>query len=102
MAKYKVELLAPAWIDPDCIADYHLLEVGPGSAREITDKILSSLERLETFPLSSPPVPYKEFAERGFRMVVCGKYLSIYTVSGNMVYIHHIVAAATNYPALFR
>jgi len=102
MAKYKVELLNPAWIDLDAISDYHLFEIGPDSARKITDKILTSLEQLEIFPLSCPLVPYKELAERGFRTLVCGKYVCIYKLQGNMVYVHHIVAAATNYPALFK
>ena len=102
MAKYKVELLNPAWIDLDTISDYHLFEVGPDSARKITDKILTALEQLETFPLSCPLVPYKELAERGFRILVCGKYVCVYKLQGNMVYVHHIVAAATNYPALFK
>jgi len=102
VAKYKVELLNPAWIDLDTISDYHLFEVGPDSARKITDKILTALEQLETFPLSCPLVPYKELAERGFRILVCGKYVCVYKLQGNMVYVHHIVAAATNYPALFK
>jgi len=99
---YKVDLLSAAWIDLDSIADYHLLEVGPDSARNITNKILGSLKRLETFPLSCPLVPYKELAELGYRMLICGKYVCIYKIHGNFVYVHHIVAAATNYPALFK
>ena len=102
MAKYKVVLLSPAWVDLDTIADYHLLEAGPDSARKITDKILTALERLESFPLSCPVVPYRELAEQGFRMLVCGKYVCIYKLNGHMVHIHHIVAATINYPALFK
>ena len=102
MGKYAVELLGPAWLDLDVISDYHLLEVGPDSARRITDKILNALERLETFPLSCPLVPYKELSDKGYRMLVCGKYVCIYELIGKTVYVHHIVAAATNYPALFK
>ena len=102
MGEYDVELLNPAWLDLDAISDYHLLEVGPDSARKITDKILAALERLESFPLSCPLVPYRELADKGYRMLVCGKYVCIYTFNGKKVYVHHIVAAATNYPALFK
>ena len=102
MEEYDVELLNPAWLDLDAISDYHLLEVGPDSARKITDKILAALERLESFPLSCPLVPYRELADKGYRMLVCGKYVCIYTFDGKKAYIHHIVAAATNYPALFK
>ena len=102
MLSYTVEILTPAWHDLDTISDYHLFEVGPESAKKITDKILAALERLKSFPLSCPLVPYKELAERGFRMLNCGKYVCIYKPQGNIVYVHHIVAAATNYPALFK
>jgi len=99
--EYEVMLLSPAWSDLDVISDFHLLEVGPNSARKITDKILAALERLKTFPLSCSLVPYAELAEKGFRMLVCGKYVCIYKFDGRIVHVHHIVAAATNYPALF-
>ena len=102
MHEYRVELLKPAWFDLDAIADYHLYEVGPDSAKKITDKILDALERLESFPLSCPLAPYKELADKGFRMLVCGKYVCIYELVNKIVYVHHIVAAATNYPALFK
>jgi len=102
MGAYDVELLTPAWLDLDAISDYHLLGVGPVSARKITDKILAALERLESFPLSCPLVPYKELADKGYRMLVCGKYICIYKFDGKKVYVHHIVATATNYPALFK
>jgi len=102
MSKFNVELLRPAWLDLDAIADFHLQEVGPGSAYNITNDILAALERLEHFPLSCPLVPYKELAGKGYRMLVCGKYVCIYNLHGNMVYVHHIVAAAINYPALFK
>jgi len=101
MDEYDVVLLTPAWLDLDDISNFHLLEVGPDSARKITDRILNALERLKTFPLSCPLVPYRELAERGYRMLVCGKYICIYKFDGNKVYVHHIVAAAVNYPALF-
>jgi len=102
MTEYSVELSSLAWLDLDVISDFHLVEVGPKSARKITDKIMNSLERLETFPLSCPLVPYRELAEKGYRMLVCGKYICIYELIGKTVYVHHIIAAATNYPALFK
>lgn len=101
MAKYKVELLNPAWVDLDSIADYHLHEVGPDSSRKITDKILTALLRLESFPLSYPLAPYKELAEQGYRVLVCGKYVCIYKLQGSTVYVYHIAASAANYPSLF-
>ena len=101
MAKFIVELLYPAWLDLDAISDYHLYEVGAESARKITDKILTALKRLENFPLSCPLAPYKGLAEQGYRILVCGQYICIYKFNGDKVYVYHIVAAASCYPALF-
>jgi len=101
MGEYQVELTSPAWLDLDNISDYHLSEVGPISAKKITDKILNALERLEVFPFSCPLASFKELAERGFRVLVCEKYVCIYEVIGTTVYVHHIVAGATDYPTLF-
>ena len=101
MQVYKVELLNPAWIDLDLIADFHMLMVGPNSARKITDKILNALKSLEAFPLSCPLAPYKELADQGYRVLICNKYVCIYKLIGNTVFVCHIVAAASNYPALF-
>ena len=77
---FDVQLLDTARVDLDNIADYHLYEVGVLSAQKITDKIL---------------------AEQGYRMLVCGKYVCIYKLVGKIVYVYHIVAASSDYPALF-
>jgi len=99
--QYKVELLAPAWKDLDAISDFHLEAVGPKSARNITDKIFDALARLELFPLSCPLAPHPMLANQGFRILVYGSYICLYKLQGNIVYVHHIVAAASNYPSLF-
>ena len=39
---YEVELLAPAWLELDAIADYRMETVGPSSAQRITEKILAT------------------------------------------------------------
>ena len=102
MGKFKVELLAPAWQELDEIATYHLQMVGANSARKITDKILDSLDRLEDFPLSCTHVPDDELKIQDYRMLICGKYLCIYRLIGEMVFVYHIVNGATEYSKLFK
>ena len=101
MGEYQVELSNPAWLELDAISDFHLHEVGPESAKKITDRILAVLGQLEVFPLSCTLVPHSELAEKGYRMLVCGEYVCISEVVAKTVYVHHIVTAATNSPALF-
>jgi len=52
MQEYKLEILIPAWSELDEISEYHLLMVGPVSAKRITDNLLLSLERFTSYPLS--------------------------------------------------
>lgn len=101
MPKYRLEILPPAWAELDEIASFHLQAVGVNSARNITDKILTALSRLEDFPLVCPYVPDDELRAQDYRMLVCGKYLCIYRLVGDCVFVYHIVAGARKYPKLF-
>ncbi len=102
MPKYEVEILAPAWAELNEIAEYHLLAVGVESARNITDRILSSLERLQQFPLSCPYAPDEDMKLQGYRMLVCGKYVCFYRLIGSTVYVYHIVHGSREYSKLFK
>lgn len=102
MAKFRLEILAPSWKELDEIASYHLMVVGPSSARKITDKILDALSRLEDFPLSCPYAPDAELETGDYRMLVCGDYICIYRLIGEIVYVYHIAPGATEYSKLFK
>ena len=101
MAKFRLEILPPAWKELDEIASYHFLVVGPASARRITDKILDALSRLEEFPLSCPYAPDTELRDADYRMLVYGKYVCIYRLIGEVVYVYHIANGASDYSRLF-
>ena len=101
MKKYKLEILTPAWKEINEIANYHLYSVGVASSRKITTSILNALERLERFPFLCAYVPDQTLKIQGYRMLVCGKYICIYRVIGEIVYIYHIAPGATDYPKLF-
>lgn len=101
MGEYRLEILAPAWNELNEIADYHLLTVGPESARKITDRILHALERIQTYPLSCPQAPDEELASNDYRILVCDKYVCVYRLVGDIVFVYHIAAAAADYHRLF-
>ncbi|MDI6601040.1 MAG: type II toxin-antitoxin system RelE/ParE family toxin [Thermoanaerobacteraceae bacterium] len=102
MQKYSVEILPPAWIELDEIAEYHLHTVGINSAKKVTDNIISALERLKQYPLSCPYVPDEELRMQEYRMLVCDKYVCFYKLIGNTVYVYHIVHGSKEYSALFK
>ena len=102
MPKCKIEILAPAWKELEEIAEYRLLMVGRISAKKITDRILNALERLEEFPLSCLYVPDTELKSQDYRMLVCDKYVCIYRLLGDTVYVYHIAHGATEYGRLLK
>lgn len=98
---YKVEILPTAWEDLKQIEDYYLVEFGVESALKVSDAILNSLERLEQFPDSGSRTPDEWLNKQGYRMVICGKFVSIYKKEGNRVFIYHIANTQTEYTKLF-
>lgn len=95
-------ILEPAQRELEEIAELHLRLVGPNSARNITDLIYDTLARLEPFPLSGHPPKDKELLAGGYRYVIAGKYVCVYRLIADTVYVYHIAHGASNYPSLFK
>ncbi|MEY8438165.1 type II toxin-antitoxin system RelE/ParE family toxin [Anaerotruncus colihominis] len=95
MSKHKVHLLTEARSQLRDIAAYHLLNVGPQSARKITDRILDAIDKLEDFPEMGAKLLGKRLD--GYRMLVVGHYLCFYHIDGDTVYVSHIVHRSTDY-----
>lgn len=95
MSKHKVRLLTEARLQLRDIAAYHLLNVGPQSARKITDRILDAIDKLEDFPEMGTRLPGKRLD--GYRMLVVDRYLCFYHIEGDTVYVSHIVHSSTDY-----
>lgn len=98
----KLILLDPAQRELEEIAQVHKDLVGPDSARKITDRIYHALARLEMFPLSGHIPQDRELRRDGYRLVVAGKYICVYRLIGDMVFVYHIAHGASNYPTLFK
>ena len=83
-------------------AQIHLNLAGPESARKVTNEILDTLSRLEQFPLSGHIPADKELRSGGYRYVIAGKYICVYRLIGQTVFVFHIAHGASNYPSLFK
>ena len=94
-------ILEPAQRELEEIAQIHLNLVGPESARKITNEILDSLSRLERFPLSGH-IPRDKELRGGYRYVIAGKYICVYRLIAETVFVYHIAHGASNYPSLFK
>jgi plasmid stabilization system protein ParE len=95
-------ILEPAQRELEEIAEIHLRLSGPNSARGLTDLIYDTLARLEPFPLSGHPLKDRELQAIGYRYVIAGKYICIYRLIADTVYVYHIVHGTSNYPNLFK
>ena len=95
-------ILEPAQRELEELAQLHMNLVGPNSARNITNLILDTLARLETFPLSGHIPRDKDLRNGGYRYVIAGKYICVYRVIVETVYVYHIAHGASNYPTLFK
>ena len=102
MLKCKLELLTPAQRELEEIARVYLELAGADSARKITGQILDSLERLKTYPLSGSLPRDRMLREAGYRLVISGKYLAVYRLVGNSVFVYHIAHGASDYPTLIK
>jgi len=100
MKRYKVELLPAAWRDIEEISDY-LIAKNVRAAHRIINALLAEMRKLITLPEARPYVRDEELRRQGYRALVCEKYLCIYKIAGNTVFIHHVVHGARNYPMLF-
>lgn len=78
MKKYRIEFLPAAWRENYEISDYYLNKVGPKSAKNIFDKILKAIDRLEIFLLSCPIINDEILSKEGYRILICDDYVCIY------------------------
>ena len=98
---YKVEILPTAWEDLKKIEDWYILQFGTETAMNVVDRILSVIERLESYPDSGSLTPDDWLNLYGFRMVICEKHVAIYRQIEDVVYIYHIADTQTEYTKLF-
>lgn len=102
MPDKQLVILTPAWQDIDRISDLHLMLVGSKSAEEITDKLLDTIALLAEQPYMGALHPDPFLAGHQYRKMICGKYVCIYKVIDQTVYVYRIVDGRTDYPKLLR
>lgn len=96
----KLEILVSAMNDLRTIASVYQNTQNKKTASKIIANIFTDLSRLETFPYSGKPVEDKELRMREFRCIISGKYICIYRVINDTVFVYHIAHSKQNYPFL--
>ena len=98
---YRIEILPSAWEDLKQIEDYYVIQFDAETAIRVTSYILDTIERLKTFPNSGSMLPDDWLNGQGYRMVIYKKYVAIYRLFKDTVYIYHIANTQTKYTKLF-
>ncbi len=95
--------LAPAVEDMEEIVKFHILNVGPTSARKVYEMMEAAINRLADFPLLGQTHPDPVLAANGYRkLVLTQTYVAVYKVIGGTVYIYRVVNGKTDYPQLLK
>ena len=97
----RVEIIPTTWEDLKAIEDWYLMNFDAGTALKVVDSILNSIERLEDFPDSGSMTPDSWLNERGYRIFICERHVSIYRQIEEIIYIYHIADTRTEYTKLF-
>ena len=74
--KYKVQILPTAWEDLKRIEDWYTVQFGAETALKVSEHILDTFERLETFPDSGSLPPDEWLNQQGYRMIICEKQVA--------------------------
>lgn len=93
----KVEWLTPARTEYLQILRYYISEVGTAYARKFADKVLRATEQFALFPESGVIKYGTLMGDYGFRALFIEKYVCIYKVENDAVYIYHFTDGTRNY-----
>lgn len=98
-----VELLPTAWEGLLKIKYAVMEKFDAETAEKVTDRILDSLERLQSFPDSGSLTPDSWLNGLGYRMVVSDRRnIAIYKRIGDIIYVYLIADTRTEYTRVFR
>lgn len=93
----KIEWLYEAQCEFRDFLLFYRTQVGPKYARRFTELVVSNIGQLSQFPelgvLRKDTLPGKY----GFRTLFIDKYVCIYRVEGDTVYIYHLADGRRNY-----
>jgi plasmid stabilization system protein ParE len=93
----KIEWLYEAQVGYQELLSYYKNTVGTDGARAFSNRILETVQRLETFPEMGLIREELLTGKLGFRSLFIGKYICIYRIDADTIFIYHLADARTNY-----
>lgn len=96
----KLEILVSAMNDLRTISSVCQNTQNEKTTSKTIANIFADLSRLESFPYSGKLVEDKELQMREFRCIISGKYICIYRVINDTIFVYHVAHCRQNYPFL--
>ena len=93
----RIEWLSEARGEFRAFLQYYKTEVGALYAKKFADKVLGSVELLSQFPEMGVLKFDSVMGRYGFRALFIDKYVCIYKIEGETIYIYHFADARENY-----
>jgi len=72
------------------------------SPKRFTDGILDTIETVAVSPDGYPHVPDAELSRQGYRMTLYKKYVCVYRVIDETVFVYHVADGRSDYGQLIR
>ncbi len=101
MTEYTVRILQSAWDDLAMIAEYYKIKFDIDSAKKVTDQILDDTDGLSDYPERCSYINDDYLRDRGYRKLILGKFIIIFRIIEETVFVYHIAHMNTDYPKLF-
>lgn len=98
---FKIKPLPQVFEDLVLIDEYYSSTFSEATAKKVRKSIIASWSRLEIFPDSGMLTPSQEWNDFGYRMVLSGKYVSLYFREDDTIYIERVISTETNYQEIF-
>lgn len=93
----KIEWLFEARCEFRDFLQFYQTQVGPKYARRFAERVLSAVEQLERFPELGVLRKETLLGRHGFRALFIDRYVCIYKIVENKVYIYHLADGRRNY-----
>lgn len=93
----KLEWLHEARMEYRELLSFYVHTVGAQAAEKFSNDILSAVETLADFPEMGVLKEGTLLGKYGFRALFIGKYVCVYRIENDTVYIFHLADARSNY-----
>ena len=93
----KPQILASAWEDISAIAQFHMQNVGPRSAKAVTDALLNAIDLLEDMSELGPIHHDAVLAAQGYRKLIVKRYVCVYRVIDGTATIYRVFHESSSY-----